>query len=41
MKISFSKSNWIRTERKISITDKGEFVAEGTVNLARKEISID
>ena len=39
MKISFSKSNWIRTERKISITDKGEFVAEGTVNLARKEIS--
>ena len=41
MKISFSKSDWIRTERKISITDKGEFVAQGTVNLARKEISID
>jgi len=41
MKISFSKSDWIRTERKLSITDKGEFVAQGTVNLARKEISID
>ena len=41
MKISFSKSDWIRTERKLSITDKGEFVAQGTENLARKEISID
>ena len=41
MKISFSKSDWIRTERKLSITDKGEFIAQGTVNLAKKEISID
>ena len=41
MEIKINNSRWIKTEKIINVSKNGEFIAQGFINVPKKELTIN